>query len=167
MMGGAQRGPVLCAVMLAASTRAGLAEQIVIETDRGNQAFQVEIAVTPEQRRIGLMHRKALPQNAGMLFDYGTASPATMWMKNTLIPLDMLFIRDDGRISSIAHHTTPLSLEHISSTEPVRAVLEINGGVARQLDIHAGHRVRHRIFDNVDSPMGTAKNRSGARAVDF
>jgi uncharacterized membrane protein (UPF0127 family) len=97
--------------------------------------FAVYLALTPEQQRRGLMHVRRLPRFTGMLFVYRNDDIHSMWMKNTLIPLDILFIRSDGSVASIAQMTEPLSLRSIASTEPVRYVLELNGGVAAELGI--------------------------------
>ena len=99
--------------------------------------FAVYLALTPEQQRRGLMHVRRLPRFTGMLFVYRNDDIHSMWMKNTLIPLDILFIRSDGSVASIAQMTEPLSLRSIASTEPVRYVLELNGGVAAELGIEA------------------------------
>ena len=121
--------------------------KLVIAGQSGRHDFDVELAVKPEQRAQGLMYRRKMPGDAGMLFDFG-ARPhrASMWMKNTFIPLDMLFITGDGRIESIAQRTVPHSLESISSRGPVRAVLELNGGTVARLGIAPGDRVEHPIF---------------------
>ena len=87
-----------------------------------------------------------LARDAGMLFDYGRVQPAAMWMKNTFIPLDMLFIGEDGNIVRIAQRTVPHSLAVVASVEPVRAVLELKGGSAARFGIKPGDRVRHEIF---------------------
>lgn len=108
--------------------------------------FKVESAQTPEMRALGLMFRRDLAADAGMLFDFGQAQPVSMWMKNTLIPLDMLFIDADGRIVNIAERTVPGSLAGISSQGPVRFVLELNGGTAARLGLRAGDRVRHALI---------------------
>jgi hypothetical protein len=97
--------------------------------------FDVYLALTPEQQRRGLMHVRHLPQFAGMLFVYRGDGMRSMWMKNTYIPLDILFIRGDGSVSSIAAMTEPLSLQSIASTEAVTYVLELKGGVAAELGI--------------------------------
>jgi uncharacterized membrane protein (UPF0127 family) len=111
---------------------------IVIETS-GSACydFDVYLALTPEQQRRGLMHVRQLPQFTGMLFVYRSDDIHSMWMKNTFIPLDILFIRSDGSVASIAAMTEPLSLRSIASAEPVRYVLELNGGVAEELGIDA------------------------------
>jgi uncharacterized membrane protein (UPF0127 family) len=121
-------------------------ERVEIVTGSGVHVFDVEIAATDEQRRTGLMHRKELPPGRGMLFDFEGEGPVTMWMKNTYVSLDMIFIRADGRIARIAESTTPLSEATISSGAPVKAVLEVVAGTARRLGIAAGDRVAHRIF---------------------
>lgn len=121
-------------------------EALEIATARGVITFEVEVARTDEQRTIGLMFRKQVPERSGMLFDFKVDQPVYMWMKNTLIPLDMLFIRADGSIARVAAMTTPLSTETISSGEPVRAVLEIAGGAAKKLGIKPGDRVAHPLF---------------------
>ncbi|MFM9845238.1 MAG: DUF192 domain-containing protein [Dongiaceae bacterium] len=116
--------------------------QVVIETPGGSHEIAVELAVTPDQRAQGLMFRRNLGGEEGMLFLYPSDRVATMWMKNTLIPLDMLFIAADGRVVRVAERTVPQSTETISSEEPVRAVLELNGGTAARLGIAAGAVVR-------------------------
>jgi uncharacterized membrane protein (UPF0127 family) len=112
-----------------------------IDSSQGLQSFKVELATTPSQMELGLMYRQNLPADAGMLFVYPTEQSVAFWMKNTLIPLDMLFIGADGRIRRIVERTIPLSTNPIPSGDPVRAVLEINGGAAEKLGIHAGDMV--------------------------
>jgi len=115
---------------------------LAIVTEDTRHVFNVELATTQQQRSQGLMFRRDMAADSGMLFDFG-ARPirASMWMKNTYIPLDMLFIKPDGTIESIAERTVPHSLEAISSRGPVRYVLELNGGTAARLGIGAGDRV--------------------------
>jgi uncharacterized protein len=108
--------------------------------------FQVELAVSPAQRSQGLMFREDLEEDRGMLFDFGQPQQATMWMRNTYVPLDMLFIDEDGRITQIAENTQPLSDAVVASREPVRAVLELLGGVSAKLGIKPGDRVIHPLF---------------------
>ena len=122
--------------------------EIFIETKSGQHRFAVELAETPEQLSFGLMFRRALPQDAGMLFDYARPQQVSMWMKNTLIPLDMLFIDKSGNIVHIHQRAVPGSLEAISSKVPVRGVLELNGGTVSRLGITRGDKVRHKIFGN-------------------
>jgi hypothetical protein len=122
--------------------------ELAIESADGTvHRFTVEVARTPEQQRQGLMHRRELAADRGMLFVHETSRVATMWMKNTYIPLDMLFIKRDGRIVHIAERTTPHSLQAISAGQPVRGVLELRGGSADRLDIAVGDRVRHPAFE--------------------
>lgn len=121
-------------------------DPLTITTRKGAVQFTVEMATTPEERAKGLMYRTELKPDAGMLFDFEVDQPVYMWMKNTYIPLDMLFIRADGRIASIATDTTPLSTETISSDVPVRAVLELPAGTVRARGIAVGDVVSHRMF---------------------
>jgi len=122
-------------------------EKLVIVTHDGKRLeFDVEMAIKPDQQIVGLMFRTALPANGGMLFDWGTARQSQMWMRNTLISLDMVFINQDGSIRSIAEHTVPQSLAVIDSRGPVRATLELASGTAERLDIRVGDRVEQRIF---------------------
>ena len=109
--------------------------------------FQVEMAVSPAQRSQGLMFRESLEEDRGMLFDFGQPQQATMWMRNTYVPLDMLFIDEHGRITQIAADAQPLSDAVIASRERVRAVLELRGGVSAKLGIKPGDRVIHPLFD--------------------
>ncbi len=125
-------------------------EPLTIATGGDATMFTVEIADTEATRERGLMFRQRLPENHGMLFDFGQPQPVSMWMKNTYIPLDMLFIRSDGTIAYIAENTVPKSLDTIGITEPVRAVLELPGGTAKQKDIRAGDIVYHRLFNNAE-----------------
>jgi uncharacterized membrane protein (UPF0127 family) len=121
-------------------------ERVEVITKGGVHVFDVELALTPEQRSTGLMHRKELPRGRGMLFDFEGDGPIAMWMKNTYVSLDMIFIRSDGIIARIAENTTPLSEQTIPSGAPVKAVLEVVAGTAKRLGIAPGDRVAHRIF---------------------
>ena len=109
--------------------------------------FQVELALSPAQRSQGLMFREDLDEDRGMLFDFGEPQQATMWMRNTYVPLDMLFIDEHGRITQIAADVQPLSDAVIASREPVRAVLELRGGVSANLGIKPGDQVIHPLFE--------------------
>ena len=120
---------------------------LLIEATSGRFEFQVELAVSPEQRSQGLMFREDLDEDRGMLFDFGRSQPASMWMRNTYVPLDMLFIDAAGRITQIAANTQPLSDAAIASREPVRAVLELRAGVTARLGIEPGDRVIHPLFE--------------------
>ncbi|KAB2851552.1 MAG: DUF192 domain-containing protein [Hyphomicrobiaceae bacterium] len=121
-------------------------EPVVIVTEKGEVTIEAEIAESPSEQARGLMFRRSMPERSGMLFPYQGAREVTMWMRNTILPLDMVFIRADGVIHRIEVMTQPLSEETISSQGAVTAVLEINGGAAERLGIKPGQRVRHRIF---------------------
>ncbi len=122
-------------------------EKLAVDrADGAAVAFNVEIAATDRERAVGLMFRTKLADTEGMLFPYGDEQIITMWMRNTYIPLDMVFIRADGVIHRIEAQTTPLSEAIISSGAPVSAVLEIAGGAAKRLGIKPGDRVRHPAF---------------------
>ncbi|MEP9380038.1 DUF192 domain-containing protein [Aquabacter sp. CN5-332] len=121
-------------------------DALEIATRSGVVVLEVEMARTDKQRETGLMYRKELPERQGMLFDFGVDQPVYMWMKNTYIPLDMVFIRRDGSIARIEAMTTPFSERTISSGEPVRAVLEIPGGAAKRLGIAPGDKVSTTLF---------------------
>jgi uncharacterized membrane protein (UPF0127 family) len=114
---------------------------LVVGTQAGPQSFEVEIADDPAERARGLMFRRSMAPERGMLFDFGSDQPVSFWMRNTYIPLDMIFIRADGSVDSIAERTTPLSERSVRSKGPVRYVLEINAGLSRQLGIRAGDPV--------------------------
>ena len=128
--------------------------QLTIETQAGQRDFDVFVAKTREQQRRGLMYVRELPENEGMLFIHEYDAIRSMWMKNTYIPLDMLFISAEGEIRNIAADTVPFSLDAVRSDGPVRAVLELNAGTAKRLGIDAGDRVIHEFFDrrSADSP---------------
>jgi uncharacterized membrane protein (UPF0127 family) len=132
---------LLCRVATAADL-----EPLQIVTKSGVRTFSVELAQTGEQRAKGLMYRKSLPEGQGMLFDFSPSQEVTMWMKNTYVSLDMIFIRADGRIHRIAESTTPESEATISSRGPVKAVLEVVAGTARKLGIAPGDEVAHSLF---------------------
>ncbi len=140
------RRAVLAALAGPAVARPLRIEGLDIATAKGPAHFQVEIADTDTTRERGLMFRKSLAPNAGMLFDFVPPRMVSFWMKNTLIPLDMLFIAPDGRILSIARDAPPMSEQPIYSGGVTRGVLEIAGGRAAQLGIQPGDKVRQRIF---------------------
>jgi len=121
---------------------------LVIETAAGPKHLDVELAVTPAQEEQGLMYREHLNPDAGMLFVFNDTAPRSFWMKNTLIPLDMLFVAADGRIVDIHERAVPLSEDIIPSQMPARAVLELNGGTVARLGIKVGDLVRHKSFGN-------------------
>jgi uncharacterized protein len=119
---------------------------VEIASKSGVHAFKVDLAATDRERGRGLMFHRSLPQSYGMLFDFKRDQDVDMWMKNTYVPLDMIFIRSDGGILRIADNTRPLSERLIPSGGPVRAVLEVAGGTARKLGIAPGDRVVSPIF---------------------
>jgi uncharacterized protein len=121
-------------------------QTLEIASKTGVHTFAVEMATTEAEREKGLMYRKELPEARGMLFDFQTDQNVSFWMKNTYIPLDMIFIRGDGHILRIAENTEPLSTSLVPSGGPVRAVLEVIGGTAAKLGIAAGDTVAHPIF---------------------
>jgi uncharacterized membrane protein (UPF0127 family) len=121
-------------------------QTLEIASKSGVHVFAVEIAENDAERAKGLMYRKELPEGQGMLFDFHREQEVSFWMQNTYIPLDMVFIRADGRILRIAENTEPLSTKLIPSGGPVRAVLEVIGGTTRKLGIAPGDRVASPIF---------------------
>ncbi len=125
-------------------------EKLVIVTRDGKRHdFMVEMAMTPDQQETGLMFRAHVPADGGMLFDWGQEKDSQMWMKNTISSLDMVFIRADGTIRSIAENTVPRSYAIIDSDGPVRATLELAAGTTGRLGIRVGDKVEQRIFGNV------------------
>lgn len=144
-----RRGLLFLLLSLSASCVAADARKEVVAAStipvviQGNQAvtFNVEVADTPAEQERGLMFRRSLPPHGGMLFPFDPPEVATFWMKNTYIPLDMIFIRADGTIARIAANTAPLSLAPVSAGENVAAVLEIAGGGAASAGIREGDRV--------------------------
>lgn len=120
--------------------------RLIIETSSGAHTFKIELADDEEERRIGLMYRETLAPDAGMLFDFKDEAPRSMWMKNTLISLDMAFIDGEGRIVSIESNTTPRSLSPVTSRAAARAVLEVAGGRLAEIGAAPGDFVRHPIF---------------------
>ena len=127
--------------------RAATFQPLEIATKSGVHVFSVEMATTEEEKTTGLMHRKELPDGKGMLFDFSPEQQVSMWMKNTYISLDMIFIRADGRILRIAENTQPLSTKIISSGGPAKGVLEVIAGTAQKYGIQPGDRVAHPLFN--------------------
>jgi uncharacterized membrane protein (UPF0127 family) len=121
----------------------------VIVTATGRHPFRVEVAKTPAQMAQGLMFRKRLAADSGMLFEFAAPTVAQMWMHDTLIPLDMLFVDGRGRIVNIVENARPLSDSVISAAAPVRAVVELNGGTAARLAIKPGDRVLGSFFGDI------------------
>ena len=126
-------------------TQSGLTQvPLTVQSASGLHRFTVEVARTPDEQARGLMYRRSLADDRGMVFPYDPPRAVGFWMKNTYIPLDIIFIRADGRIARIAANTTPLSLEPVSSLEPISTVLEIRGGRAAELGIREGDLVSWR-----------------------
>ena len=141
---------VLAALMMFAARVAHADDTLTIDAPGGPVSFTVELALSAEDQARGLMFRNTLAERHGMLFDFGEEREVSMWMKNTLIPLDMIFIRADGTIHRIAENTEPLSLGIIGSRGDVKAVLEIAGGSAKTLGIAPGAKVHHPIFNSAE-----------------
>lgn len=120
----------------------------IVSRDGKSHVFSVELALTPQQQAQGLMNRTSMDEKAGMLFLFAVEDEKGFWMKNTLIPLDMIFIREDGTISKIHDSAQPHDLTSVKSDGPVLAVLELNGGTAKKLGILAGDTVHHVFFGN-------------------
>lgn len=139
---------ISCLAMMLAPMRADAQalEPLSIATASGPQRFEVEVARNDADRAQGLMFRRSLAADRGMLFDFGRSEPVSMWMQNTYVSLDMIFIRPDGTVARVAERTEPLSQRIISSGEPVNAVLEVAAGTAQRLGIKAGDRVEHAMF---------------------
>lgn len=126
---------------------ASMKSELSIITSNGSKHnFLVEVARTEEEKKIGLMFRKTLAKNAGMLFLYKREALRLMWMKNTFIPLDILFIDKNGVIKRVVKRTIPHSLATISSRQSVLAVLELRGGITSSLEIKKGDRIEHPAF---------------------
>ena len=117
-------------------------ETIIVDTKAGPHAFTVEVAADEQSRETGLMFRKTMAPDAGMLFDFHEPQEVSFWMENTILPLDMLFVRADGTIARVKENATPYSRESIPSGEPVQLVIELNAGRAAALGIKEGGHVR-------------------------
>lgn len=143
----------LCAAIVSPVAQADPMEvtPLTIVSADASHAFTVEVANDSEEISYGLMNREAMDADKGMLFDFNPPREPAMYMKNTLIPLDMLFISDNGAIDMIARNTVPGSLRTISPGIPVRAVLELNGGQAAELGIQPGDTVEHPLFGNTET----------------
>ena len=155
-----ERCKALRTVMLAAlfSVAAGTAllancrvNEIDLRGPWGQANFSVEIADDERERAIGLMHRQSLAKGSGMLFAYKTPTQLSFWMRNTLIPLDLIFIDKSGRVTRIHHNAQPLDETQIPSNGKVLAVLEINGGLSQRYGISLGSEVRHALFDPAEA----------------
>lgn len=127
-------------------------ESLQIATAKQEQTFRVEVARTTAQRRQGLMFRQHLPDRQGMLFIYAPARHVNMWMKNTYIALDILFINEEGNVSALVQNTQPLSEKLIASRGPVRAVLELPAGSVTRYQLQVGQAVKHPAISPGDTP---------------
>ena len=121
-------------------------QPLEIVTKSGVQTFSVEMAKTDKERETGLMYRKEMADGRGMLFDFSPEQQVSMWMKNTILSLDMIFIGANGRILRIAENTEPQSLKIISSGGPAKGVLEVIAGTAKKYGIAPGDQVVHPLF---------------------
>jgi uncharacterized membrane protein (UPF0127 family) len=127
-----------------------LAEEpmVIVTRDGTRHAFRAEMALQSAEQMIGMMFRTTMAPDEAMIFDWGAPRESSMWMRNTLIPLDMLFVAADGRIHRIHERAVPQSLATIDSRGPVRATIEVPGGTAERLNLRVGDRVLQRIFGN-------------------
>ncbi|MEA2838074.1 MAG: uncharacterized protein QOD89_2624 [Bradyrhizobium sp.] len=132
--------------LISAGAQAASIQPLEIVTKSGVHVFSVEMATTEKEKETGLMYRKELADGKGMLFDFSPEQQISMWMKNTYISLDMIFIRADGRILRIAENTEPESTRIISSGGPAKGVLEVIAGTAKKYGIAPGDRVAHPLF---------------------
>lgn len=140
-------GPATVATVAPAAAQVCAADRLDLRGDWGTARFSVEIADDPAEQARGLMYRESLATSAGMLFVYPRAGSPSFWMKNTLIPLDMVFIRPDGTVAHVHDRAVPGDLTPINGGSGVLAVLEIRGGLAEALGIEPGDVVRHPAFD--------------------
>lgn len=137
----------ICLFGVLGAARAASVQPLEIVTKAGVHVFSVEMATTDEEKTTGLMYRKELADGKGMLFDFSPEQEVSMWMKNTYISLDMIFIRADGRILRIAENTEPLSTKIIPSRGLAKGVLEVIAGTAQKYGIAPGDRVAHPLFN--------------------
>ena len=137
-----------CASGTPTDSRGEPLEPLSIVTDSGEHAFWVEIADDEQERARGLMYREPLPDDRGMLFEFPDVAERGFWMRNTPSSLDIIYIGADGRIVSIARHTTPYSETSIPSYGPAKGVLELRAGRAEEIGAEAGDQVRHPFFGN-------------------
>jgi len=122
-------------------------DQVDLRHEGSEVRFEIEIADTPEERAQGLMFREDLGQFSGMLFIYDRPQPVSFWMKNTPLPLDMLFIDETGTVRRIAERTTPFSTRSVPGGDDILMVLEINGGLSEMLGLEVGTQIRHPALD--------------------
>ena len=123
-----------------------IAQTLQIDTTSGRHAFSIELVRSRADMERGLMFRKSMPADHGMLFDFQKAQPIAMWMKNTYLALDMVFVSPEGRVTHVAENAVPMSEEIISSDGPAMAILELNAGVASKIGVKPGDVVHASIF---------------------
>ncbi|WP_136657201.1 DUF192 domain-containing protein [Nitratireductor sp. XY-223] len=141
------RALVIALLYLVLASGASVAnDRLQVTTETGTYDYTVELALTNGERAVGLMHRQWMAPDAGMLFRFDTVQPVSMWMRNTLIPLDMIFIRPDGTVANVHRNAEPLSERIIRSAEPVLFVLELNAGDADRMGLKPGDRIAHPII---------------------
>jgi uncharacterized membrane protein (UPF0127 family) len=126
--------------------RAGELDSLSVVTASGAHPFKVEIAANEAARERGLMYRRFMPADRGMLFEFDREAPVSFWMKNTYISLDLIFVARDGAVTRIAADAEPLSEALVPSGGPCTAVLELNGGTAARIELKVGDKVRHPFF---------------------
>ena len=134
---------MIVAALVSVALAAPKLEPLTFETSGGPRIFQIEVADTPQQRQVGLMYRRSMPEDHGMLFDFGRPQEVSMWMENTYVSLDMVFVGADGRVTRIAENTEPLSTRIISSDGPARYVVELLAGSAKRIGLKPGDKVVH------------------------
>ena len=137
---------LLVALTIGRGAGAG-AESVEFVTATGAHRVEIEVARTERARETGLMYRRSMPRNHGMLFIFPSEQPVSMWMKNTYIPLDMVFVSRKGRVTSVTRDAVPMSETIISSGPPAFAVIELNAGAARAMGLDVGDQVRHQSFN--------------------
>ena len=120
----------------------------IVSAGGKTHAFKVEMADTPEETERGLMFRASMPKDHGMIFDFRPSHEISMWMKNCLFPQDMLFLDEKGVVLAIAENARPGSTRLISPGFPIASVLELNGGIAKELGLKPGDRIQHKLFGN-------------------
>lgn len=135
-----------CVTVMRGATGQEKLEALAIVTSSGTHPFSVEVMRTESQRERGLMFRRFLPNDRGMLFDFKSEQPIMMWMKNTYLPLDMIFISRSGKVVGIARNTEPLSERIVPSGAPASAVLEVNAGTVIKIGLEIGDKIDHPIF---------------------
>lgn len=134
---------LIALVAFAAPASSAALDTLTFETASGPRAFQVEFAETEEQREVGLMYRRTLPPDHGMLFDFGAPTEVSMWMQNTYVSLDMVFVGADGRVTRVEADAEPLSTRIIPSGGPVKYVVELLAGTAKRIGLKPGDKVIH------------------------